>query len=357
MRQAKRLTLIMLLVLIGVVANGCILLSPDRLRDFKGPSWDVPLRVPLLTLTELRLSEVLDLEAGNDGTLEFRLDLPAAEPFYVFHEAAEDLVIPVPVQPVREVTVDLADLNDFPEIDFNDAFLIFLAQNDPDIEGTLEIEALLDGVPTFLGTVDLQEAAPQEVSIQEILNQRPDELVVRLTSSIPAQPVSVEAGDRVGFSLQLKVPFHLRIPADGVDLTDGSATVVSIEQSVREEIRNAPLTAIELFVHVVNRTPIGLDARFDFANTADPAGDPTAVAVDLSIPSAGLDQGKAVAPTERVVRIEVDETLREKLASQPLFVVPSIEIPGGGEDRTIVLQADDYIAYKAHVVVTVAVNK
>src|SRR5690625_3439879 len=48
---------------IAVVASGCIFLDADRRSNFRGPSWDVDLYIPLV-------SDTLELVGGIDDELE-----------------------------------------------------------------------------------------------------------------------------------------------------------------------------------------------------------------------------------------------------------------------------------------------
>ncbi len=79
-RDGRRITFLVMLLAVAVVASGCIFLDTNRRNNFTGPSWDVDLAIPLVNDTYSlvgengeNLADISKLPPEHLGELVFEL--------------------------------------------------------------------------------------------------------------------------------------------------------------------------------------------------------------------------------------------------------------------------------------------
>lgn len=360
-RHSRKAAFFALLFLVGIVASGCILFDGQRLKDFKGPSWDVPITLPVLAKTDFYLKDGLTGIAESDGELGFNIPITQFEAY----EAPVSGALPFsPADPsVDESTLDLGDLSSVPDFDFSIANLKLTVVNQLNVTGRIEVEltGLRNGAPvgaTVQDTIDLTDGTITVLNIAAILNEKPEALSVKRTVIFDAQIVNVEAGDKLSLQTDLWIPLTMTIPAGGVVVDVGATTAMELDEGTRSMLDTAPITEVAFFIDAVSRIPFGFNLSFTFADNPDPALDPDKVEIEVSIPAAPLNEvGQVSGSEEVVVRLAIDESLRRKLVAEPVYVAPKMVIPNGAEPQTIGLTAHDSLSFKAYVIITVGMNK
>ncbi|MBD3161291.1 MAG: hypothetical protein GF346_03750 [Candidatus Eisenbacteria bacterium] len=258
----------------------------------------------------------LEVETEGSGGAVVRLDsaMRAAvgiEPFRITLASLTGLFPPreVTVDPIR-IAVDIPD--EINGVAFVEADLIAQLENGIPLPATADFEAQASGSESrHVVRIDGEIAAGEqdrqvgtrlvvdesEPGLLDLLNALPEEILLRGSLRIgdPQRTVTLHADDSVRGAITLRAPASVRVE-DAEYRPDPFR--IEVSQSTREQIRDRIEEAVA-GLRVVNRLPVGLTARLQFA--ADSAGVydvPSLRLRKVTIPAAALDPatGRVIEP-------------------------------------------------------------
>lgn len=352
------------LALVPLIVSGCILFEPARWGDLTGPSWDVPLSLPLFAQTRFDLSG-LETIANHDNEIGFHYPIePFTPPELIFDEAGR-IFLPHTVVEAEAVEVSLTGLADLPDIQVIAAELSLAVENMPGLEGELSVRiaALRNGDEVAVSTVNrsLAEDEPLRINLASLLNgtPRPDRVRLQYALELPAQSVDVQPGDRLAVEAELWVPLYVHLPSEPIRLEPGTAFQIELDEEAKATLADARLTDLALVIDAVNRSPLGVDIELQFSPEPTPVED--ALSVVLEVPNGEVDStGRAVAPAVVAAKMEVTEELRQLLVDGMAYVIPTFSFynfQAGADGVAIRFAADDYISLQGYAIVTVGINR
>lgn len=350
----RRSGFVLLSVALSLALSGCILFDAERRKNFRGPSWDLPISFSVAAPQEVLLRDLLSVAPDDNGEYSFKY--PLAE--YVVFAADEKAVVDFGAIPsgerhaVSEIEIEFLQLPK--DVYFTTALLVFDVRNDVPVKGQADVSiyGLRDGIVVGSASqrFDLEDAAATGQDIAFLLNERPDTL--RLEWSIAFEPatVIVQPGDRISVDTQLRIPLGFQVPAGGAAL-DLAVVELVIDDAARDALRRAPITDITFYVDLESRMPLPLEMTLLFGNEPDPSRDPSRAKLVFHVPAGAEHPVKAVVP------LTIDEVLRSVLVGEKVFVAPRLSIPNGEEPYRITLSKDHGMKFRVYATVTFAINK
>lgn len=361
----SRVLLGLSLAALPLLVTGCVLFEPARWRDFTGPSWDIPIAVPLLPNTRFDLGK-LESIANRDNEIGFHYPLDTfAPPELTFNKAERIAFQGATVETAQGIEVSVAGLADLPDVQILTAELIISVENAPALTGkvSVHVAALSGGAETARAVAeqDLTDGGPLRIDLGSLLNgsPRPDRLRLHYVIDIPAQWVHVQQGDRVAVAAELWAPLYVHMPSEPLRIEPGGAIEIALDGDAKAALFDARLVDLALVVDVVSRSPVGMDVELRFAPEATPGAD--AVSVFLQVPNGVVDpSGRAVAPARLTREIHISEELRQLLVGERVFMTARLALyndEAGPDGIAVRFTADDHVTLRGYAVVTVGVNR
>lgn len=374
-RRHRSGALVVVFVLFALATTGCVFLDGERRKDFRGPSWDVPLAVPLFAKQTKQLVDMVHFEVNDeDGTLRYRETLERVE-----FEVPPGLTVPEFVLEPQTVEIDLENWPELDEMDLlADVVLNLRIVNEVGLDGRLNVQ--IEG----LSDEDVEKAKQREVGFEgdksvalkltEILRAKPDKLRFTLGASLKTGGAPEEGG-RIAVVSEVWVPVVLAIGPEGQDVPMGDAVPLDLDADTRAAIRDAPLGNVALILDVNTRMPFGVDLELAFeppasgpgsgsgaglgsGSGAQPAPSPVPAALRVFLPPAPTDgRGRTTGEGDHTVEIVVDEAVRSALVREGTAVRTTLTIHGSVDDGVVRLSKDDYISFRGYAKVTALVNR
>lgn len=401
--------LVVTFVLFALATTGCVFLDEGRRQDFRGPSWEVPLAVPLFAKQTRQLVDMVDFEVSDeDGTLGYRETLERVE-----FEVPPGVTVPEFAFEPQTVEIDLVDWPDLDEIDLlADVVLNLRIVNDVGLDGRLnvKIEGLSDGDVEKVKRREERFDGDKSVSLNltEILQAKPDKLRFTMGASLKTGSAPGEGG-RIAVVPEVWVPIVLEIGPEGQDVPIGEAVALDLDEDTRTAIREAPLGEVALIVDVDTRLPFGVELELAFEPSAAGSGPgsgpgsssglgsgsssgsesghtsgsglgsssgsgsgstpgsgatsgtglgPAKAALHLSLPPAPTDgQGRTADAENHVVELVVNEAVRSALVREGTVMKATLTVHGSKDRGLVRMHKDDYIAFRSYAKVTALVNR
>lgn len=348
-RHGRRVAFMVALLSIALVASGCFLLDANRRNNFKGPSWDVDVFIPLVSDTFSLVGEFDDeLEDSQEHLIELgklKFDLPEGwpgNPIDLDQLGDDKLDVELDLQEVWDLLADVEEEFEGVKLTIEGALRwTVVAPEGLKGEITLELtgetgegEVSVDDEIKLGGGADLSD----EMDITLFLQARPDTWMVKVGGELEG-----EEGFEVVGSLQLYFDLLLTLKMEfdqETEISLAERTAINIDSDMRERLRDIPLTDVELVLNV-EPVPFGFTVALRFTDgDDDDDDDPAYLAV-----SVGVDDDDAVVHDWRGVL--------DKLAGRAPHVEP-ILIFADSDDP---ISLPPSVTVTAHVFVKADVNK
>lgn len=360
-----RMSTALLVALVTMFTSGCILLEPHRLRDFTGPSWEVPISLPVIPYTRFDLSG-FEFIANQDREIGFRYSAgPFAPPELTFSSSGQIELPPLTKESPEAFEVSLTGLADIPQLELLAGELSLSVENSVGVAGTLNlnITGLREGVESVSMThvVPLTPSGSTVVDLSAVLNHvpRPDAVRVKYSLDVPAQTVHVESGDQVVVHGELWIPWYVHLHHERIAWDSNIAMEFQLSDDAKATLTDARLTDLAFVVDVTNHFPVGFEIELVFSNTSEALDAPSSV--PISVPAGVIDStGQVTSPTSLPVRIPVSEALREVLTGERVYVTPKFAITTdqlGPDGISVRFGLDDYLSVQGYAVVTLGINQ
>lgn len=290
-RYRRRVTFLVMVLAIAVVASGCIFLDADRRSNFRGPSWDVDLYIPLVSETfELVGGIDEDLEDFKEietelGRLEFELP-PGWKgiPNLDLEELGDyELAADLDLKGVWDGLADVENEFDGAQITIDGAlrWTVFAPEG---LEGeiTLQLLGLVDGRETSVqGTITLDGSTESsgELNIKRFLDEKPETWTVKVGGELKGDG-ETEISGSLALHFDLSLMLELEFTKD-TEFSLADPEPVPIDSDLRERLWDIPLSDVE-FVLDMEPKPFGFTLALRFTD-GDADTDPAHLAVSVGL--------------------------------------------------------------------------
>lgn len=345
-RHGRRITFLVMLLALAVVASGCIFLDTDRRNNFTGPSWDVDLLIPLVSETfELVEGIDEDLEDFKEietelGRLEFELP-PGWKgiPNLDLEELGDyELAADLDLKGVWDGLADVENEFDGAQITI-DGVLRWQAVAPEGLEGeiTLKLTGMGDkGEVEVVDTITLDgtTALSGEIDIKSFLDDRPETWKVQVGGELRGDG-QTELSGVLALQFDLSLMLELEFTKE-TEFTLADPASVPIDSDLRERLKDLPLSDVELVLDM-NPEPFAFTLALRFTDgDPDEDDDPAYLAV-----SVGLDDDEST--------LHDWQKVLEKLAGDDPYVEPIIQLEDANISLPPSVSVDAYLVIKADV--------
>lgn len=293
-RDGRRITFLVMMLAVAVVASGCIFLDANRRNDFTGPSWDVDLVIPLVNDTYSlegengeNLADLTKLHRERLG--EFTIELPEQWNGDALNLAKlEDAVLDDSV-PLDSVWAAIRDIeNTFPFVSLSISAELHAKALAPEgVAGSIAVQfASEDGTETADLTIDVGQDVTV-VDITPLLNKQPDVLQVNV---VGGQLTKADGAAGTGeLSLEFEAVLSLDVYIKNEQYRPDDPMRLYIDSDVQEQLKNFPVSDVQIIVDV-EPLPFGVTLALEFTDGENDT-DPAYLAVSVGVNEAGDDHG------------------------------------------------------------------
>lgn len=353
-RMLRRLAPFVAMLVLAFATTSCIFLDSERRSNFRGPTWDVPLTIPLAAKETMRIADVFDFEIGEDGALGFAKTLDEMS-----FDVPPGWQTPDFKTEPQVLDVDLGEWPDTDELAFLDVILSIDIGNDAGFKGSLKIQ--IDGLSEE-GTitdsksrdVSLGRTGPVDFNVTELVNVKPDRLRITWSAKLDAGPGLIPGGT-IAISPEVWVPLVLHIGGDGESFPLAEAVPLNLDEQSRSTLSTAPVSSVTIALDVDTRLPFAFQLDVAFTDTS--AGTEPVIVSAFMPPASTDDRGRAVDALAHTVELVIDESVRRALLRDGAMAEATMTLFSAAPSGRIRLQQDDYVAWKAYATIAARVNK
>lgn len=350
-RFLKRTALAAALLLVALAAGGCFVFDKERRENFKGPSWDVPLTIPLAN-TKVDAAELFELEEGGfeysqniDGVEKRVKGLPPGN--------VESVGKLDHVQPLADLWDELS-VAEGVNVVLPGEGAVFIVLTLSGHEGlttnfNLTLTPRRDGQDgeRWEKPISLKGGASERVDISALMQGKPDELRVFVD-------IGVESDERledvtIKFDAELLVNLStiaLSFDDDGVEIVNPEP--LRIDGDLKQSLQDIPLKNFNIVANIT-------DAR-------DPDAKHPAVPLEFAIEFYAGPPAVDPDPERYVVSLAGGQPdpdgwakIRDKLSGPNPHA--GVKVFVAGDDKKLVMDPDASYLVEAYLVIEMEVNK
>lgn len=343
-RVVRRAGFVVAVLVVALAAGGCFVFDKERRENFKGPSWDVPLTIPLANLT-VDGAELFEFEDGKTVHEEpvggFKFTLP--QPWPIEGEATLDAVRQsVELDDVWEDLLSHDGITVSPR-----AFLQLSLDTGDALEIELDLGATADSGATVQQNVTLVGGDKVEIDFSPLLESMPERIDIELKPTVKSKagPDDPTVEFDAVFRVEL-FPLTIRLAPAGVEVAKPEP--VAIDGDAKKSLEDIPLKNFSIVANVT-------DAR-------DPDATDPAVPLQFAVEFYSAPPAMDAAPVRYVVSLAGGQPdadawakIRDKLSGPDPHV--GMKVLAESADKKLVIDSDASYRVEAYMVIEMNVNK